>query len=99
MARIETCDGRTRAYHRCMRTSVTIVGNVVHKRINPGSKSERRAIVLVGPDRDFVLRRRGETSYYDEALEPLIGKQVRATGIVSAGQLIMSAYAVIEPEA
>jgi hypothetical protein len=82
-----------------MHPSVTIVGKVVRKRINLGSKSERRAIVLVGAERDFVLRRRGATSYSDDELESLIGKKVRATGIVSAGQLIMSAYAVIEPEA
>lgn len=81
-----------------MRPPVTIVGKVVHRKINPGSKSERKAIVLTGSDGDYTLRRRGVAPYHDEALMALIGKRVRATGIISARQLIMSEYGVIESD-
>ena len=75
---------------------VTVEGKVVRKRVNRGSKSDHRAVVLVCAEREYTLRRRGEAPYGDPGLDSLVGRRVRATGTVSAGQLIMSDYAVVK---
>ena len=79
-----------------MRPTTTVEGHVLRKRINRGSKSEQDAVVLISATTELKLRRQGEPSYGDDALSVLVGKRIRATGIVSAGQLIMSEYAVID---
>jgi hypothetical protein len=79
-----------------MHPSVTLEGQVVRKRINRRSKSDQHAVVLVAPDAELKLRRQGAAAFGDVALDALVGKQIRATGIVSAGQLIMSEYEVID---
>ena len=66
-----------------------MAGEVVRKRVNPGSKSDHEAVVLVCPQGEFKLRRRGGPPFVDDALAPLVGKRIRATGIVSAGQFIV----------
>ena len=68
---------------------VRMAGHVIRKRINPGSKSDHEAVVLVCAQGEFKLRRRGGHAFVDEALEPLVGKRISASGIVSAGQFIV----------
>ena len=68
---------------------VSMAGHVVRKRINVGSKSDHEAVVLVCARGEFKLRRRGGATFVDETLDALVGKRIRASGIVSAGQFIV----------
>jgi hypothetical protein len=73
------------------------VGRVVRKRVAAGTKSERDAVVFVTGSGEYALRRRGGNPFHDPALERLVGKRIRATGVVHAGNLIMSDWAELEP--
>ena len=66
---------------------MVLEGHVVQKRINIGSKSEHAG--------DFKLRRQGGHPIADPHVQALVGKRIRAEGIVSAGQFIMDTYEVI----
>lgn len=68
---------------------VRMTGHVVRKRINVGSKSDHEAVMLVCTRGEFKLRRRGGPPVGDDALHALVGKRIRASGIVSAGQFIV----------
>ena len=70
-------------------------GLVVQKRINAGSKSDHEATVLATKDGDFKLRRQGGHPFSDPDVQELVGKRIRARGLVSAGQFIMETYEVI----
>jgi hypothetical protein len=74
---------------------MVLEGRVVQKRINIGSKSEHDATVLVTDAGDFKLRRQGGHPFADPHVQALVGKRIRAEGIVSAGQFIMDTYEVI----
>lgn len=65
-------------------------GHVVSKRIGVGSKSEHEAVVLVTPDQEYKLRRQGGNPFVDPEISKLVGKRIRANGVVDSGQLIMS---------
>jgi len=73
---------------------VRLAGPVIRKRINVGSKSDHEAVVLVCARGEFKLRRRGGPPFVDEALDALVGKRIRASGIVSAGQFIVDAIEI-----
>ena len=73
----------------------TYSGSVVKRPFGVGSKSERDAILLVTNDKEYVLRRQGGNAFCDPALEKLVGKQVRCTGVVTGYTLLVSDYAVI----
>ena len=75
--------------------TATFSGSVVKRRFGAGSKSERDAIFLVTPDRDYVLRRQGGNPYHDPDLERLIGKQIQCTGVVTGYTLLVSDCAVV----
>ena len=70
-------------------------GRVVFKRINPGSKSDHEAAVLVSTKGEFKLRRKGGPPFGDQELERLAGKRIRGVGLVSAGQFIVDSYEVL----
>ncbi|MCE9660802.1 MAG: hypothetical protein K8R60_19915 [Burkholderiales bacterium] len=70
-------------------------GRVVVKRINPGSKSDHEAAVLVCARGEFKLRRKGGPPFGDAELERLAGKRIRGVGLVSAGQFIVDSYEVV----
>jgi hypothetical protein len=78
-----------------MGKTVRIEGAVVRKRLNVGSKSEHDAVVVVCAQGQYKLRRAGGHPFADPALEPLVGKRVRASGTVSANQFIADAIEVI----
>jgi hypothetical protein len=71
-------------------------GRVVLKRINPGSKSDHEAAVLVSPQGEFKLRRRGAPPFGDEEVMRLAGKRIRGIGLVSAGQFIVDSYEILQ---
>jgi len=70
-------------------------GLVVRKRINIGSKSEHDATVLATEDGEFKLRRQGGHPFSDSDVQALVGKRIRAKGVVSAGQFIIDTYEVV----
>jgi len=63
---------------------------VVSKKIGAGTKSEHDAVVLVTPAQEYKLRRRGGNPFVDPEILRLVGKRIRANGVVDSGQLIMS---------
>jgi hypothetical protein len=65
-------------------------GEVVSKRIGIGTKSEHDAIVLKTPAQEYKLRRQGGNPFVDPEITKLVGKRIRAIGVVDSGQLIMS---------
>ena len=65
-------------------------GRVVTKRIGAGTKSEHDAIVLVTPGNEYKLRRQGGNPFVDPEMSKLVGKRIRASGVVDSDQLIMS---------
>ena len=67
-------------------------GVVAERVVAPGSKSERRAVVLETPDGDLVLRRRGANPFKDPELEALVGRRIRAAGDVRGNTLIMDGW-------
>ena len=79
-----------------MSTKVRLEGLLVSKRINPGSKSDHEAVLLVSPKGEFKLRRKSGHPFSDPELQQLVGKRIRGRGIVSSGQFIMDDYEVLE---
>ena len=65
-------------------------GRVVGRRIGAGTKSEHDAVVLVTYDQEYKLRRPGGNPFVDPEMSKLVGKRIRATGVVDSDQLIMS---------
>jgi hypothetical protein len=64
-------------------------GEVLQKRVSPGSKSDRVAVLLKTSDGELVLRRKGGNPFKDEVLEGLVGKRIAATGSVVAGKTLI----------
>lgn len=57
------------------------VGEVVKRPFATGSKSERKAVMLVTRSGDFVLRRLAAHALVDRELDALVGKRIRVRGI------------------
>jgi hypothetical protein len=70
-------------------------GLVTRRRVARGSKSERTAVVLRTPERNFVLRRQGGHPFRDPRLEALVGKTVECDGFLHGSVLIMSHWRVV----
>ncbi len=73
---------------------MAFVGRVARGRVAEGSKSEREAILLVGPAGRFILRRKGGNAFHDPELEALVDHEVEAEGAVVGQTLIASRLAV-----
>lgn len=65
-------------------------GRVIRKRVSPGSKSDRQAVVLVSDKGEFVLRRKGGHPFTDDILDQLVGKQIDGEGHLHGYTFIMS---------
>jgi len=76
--------------------AVQLEGRVAFKRINPASKSDHEAAVLVCPQGEFKLRRKGGPPFGDAVLKDAVGKRLRGVGLVSAGQFILERYEIID---
>jgi hypothetical protein len=70
-------------------------GMVIRKRINPGSKSEHDAVVLVTDAGELKLRRQGGNPFADPELERLVGQRIHCDGLARAGQLIVTRYEIV----
>ena len=73
-----------------------IRGRVTKKKLYAGTKSEHEGIVLVTPDGEFKLRRRGGNPFRDEAIEKLEGKEIEGEGILRDNNFIMDHWDVIK---
>lgn len=73
-------------------TPIKISGHVVKKPFGIGSKSERQAVCLETLDGEYVLRRRGGNSFYDPALEELVGKTINCIGYLADYTIVMSRW-------
>ena len=66
-----------------------ITGKVTRRPYAVGSKSEQVAVMLVSGDREFRLRRMGGDPYLDPSLDRLVGKEIKAEGVVTGPSFIL----------
>jgi len=76
-------------------TPIEVSGQVTKHLAAKGSKSERQATFLETDEGTYLLRRRGGNPFADSKLDDLVGKRVRAKGILTEHTLIMSDWDVI----
>ena len=68
----------------------SLEGAVSHQTVSPGSKSERPAVVLKATDgRTYVLRRQDSPAFVDPGLSSLVGRSIRANGVVADKLFVM----------
>jgi len=60
-----------------------LTGKVVMKKFGKGSKSEHDAVCLQTSGGEYVLRRVGGNPFYDEMLHSMVGKEIKASGMLS----------------
>lgn len=72
--------------------SRVFAGSVIRRRISPGSKSDRVAILLKTEDQELILRRQDGNPFKDDVLEELVGKRISAHGVLSGSTLIMKGW-------
>jgi phosphoglucomutase len=73
-----------------------ISGQIVRKRVAPGSKSEHDAVVIVAKEGEFILRRSGGNPFVDPELEKLVGKSLKCDGTLHGQHFIMSDWAEVD---
>jgi len=70
-------------------------GKVVKEAVGKGSKSEHDAVLLEANDGKhgkhgkYVLRRRGGNPFRDPELDQLVGKRIRANGVLTGYTFVM----------
>ena len=68
-------------------------GTVKEKKIAPGSKSERIAIVLETDDAEYVLRQPGKNPLAkDEELVELVGSKMECQGTIHGQYFLVSSF-------
>lgn len=72
-------------------------GTVIRRAFGVGTKSEHESIGLKVGARTYRLRRRDGNPFRDPVLEALVGKRLRATGITTGPDLIMTDWSEIAP--
>jgi hypothetical protein len=70
-------------------------GRVVKKRLYAGSKSEHEGLILVAPEGEFKLQRRGGNPFWDETLAQLEGREIEAEGTLKETRFIASGWTVL----
>jgi hypothetical protein len=55
-------------------------GTVEHRIVARGSKSERKAVILLSDGNTHILRRRQGNTFKDPVLDSLVGKTVEVEG-------------------
>jgi len=66
-----------------MANMVELQGKVVLKKIAAGSKSEHDAVFLETDDQSYQLRRLGGNPFDDPTLKAMVGKTVKAKGLLN----------------
>ena len=77
------------------RPHVVRTGIVVRRPFGVGSRSEHVAVSLQSDEGVYKLRRMGRNVFKDPELEKLVGKRLRATGVLYDSSLIMVDWALI----
>ena len=68
----------------------SLEGAVAHQIVSAGSKSERPAVVLNATDgRTYVLRRQDGPGFVDPGLASLVGRFIKASGVVADKLFVM----------
>ena len=75
-----------------------LTGKVIKKVIGQGSKSQREAVAIVTGAGEFVLRRAGGNAFFDEELEWLVGKSIRAEAVQHDYTMILSHWVVLDDD-
>jgi hypothetical protein len=65
-----------------------LTGKVVVKKFGTGSKSEHDAVCLETTEGTYVLKRLGGNPFNDPELNKLVGKQIKATGLLDQYQFL-----------
>ena len=65
-----------------------LTGKVVLQKFGAGSKSEHNAICLQTSEGTYKLKRMGGNPFNDPELNKLVGKQIKATGMLDQYQFI-----------
>lgn len=79
-----------------MISAMKLRGRVTRKLLYRGTKSEHEGLVLLAPEGEFKLRRRGGNPFQDESLATLEGKEIEGEGILRKGQFILSDWRTLE---
>ena len=69
-------------------TEKELTGKVVKQKFAPGSKSEHEAVCIQTNEGTYVLKRMGGNPFNDPELNKLVGKKVKAKGMVNQYQFI-----------
>jgi hypothetical protein len=69
-----------------------IEGSVIRELVGKGSKSEHDAVMIETEKGKYVLRRKGGNPFSDPELDRLVGKRIRATGVLGDYTFIMSGW-------
>jgi hypothetical protein len=73
-----------------------LTGKVVMKKFGKGSKSEHDAVYIETDKGDFVLRQEGANPFNDHGLKKLVGKTVKAEGVLKDYLFLAKAVKTIE---
>lgn len=65
------------------------LGKVIRKQLAVGSKSERSAVVLQSDGEEYVLRIQDGNPFHDPRLDDLVGKNIRASGLMHGNTFVM----------
>ena len=65
-------------------------GLVIKEVVGKGSKNEHDAVLLEAKDGKYVLRRRGGNPFRDPELDELVGKRIRANGVLTGYTFVMN---------
>ena len=60
-----------------------LTGKVILKEFGEGSKSEHDAVYLDTGRKKYRLKRRGGNPFHDPSLHELVGKSIKARGIIT----------------
>jgi hypothetical protein len=85
----------TPGFKKC-KLMTEIKGQVVKRLYAVGSKSEREAVFLVTKKERYLLRQMGGNPYYDEELEKLVGKTIKAKGEIDDYIMLLSDWKVVD---
>ena len=69
-----------------------LTGKVTRRAVNPGSKSERAALLLVAGDESLALRRQDGPAWGDKELDALEGKTIEAEGERAGATFVMKRW-------
>lgn len=64
-------------------------GIVARRPYATGSKSEHEAVMLITDQGEFRLRRKGGNPFHDPSLNNLVGRRIKAEGIVAGPAFIL----------